>query len=178
LPAAAPPPVRFHPTNAKQSGFLLTMMFAKLPKYLALAALLGAVAPTALAPTAMSEDKTANLPALDPEKNPYNIRNGKVDFETYNGFRRYGGACARCHGPSGTGSSFAPNLTESVKRLSYAEFVNVVVNGRKPEGASQNSVMPAFGTNPNVIKHIDDIWGYLNARADGAIGPGRPERIR
>jgi methanol metabolism-related c-type cytochrome len=154
------------------------MMHAKFPKTVVLTALLAAFAPLAIASPALGEDKTSDLPALDPESNPYNIRDGKVDFDTYNGFRRYGGACARCHGPSGTGSSFAPNLTASVKRLDYAEFVNVVVNGRKPEGASENSVMPAFGTNPNVMKYIDDIWGYLNARADGAIGPGRPERIR
>jgi mono/diheme cytochrome c family protein len=154
------------------------MKHVKLPKHLALAALVCALAPLATAAPAGAQDTTSDLPALDPEQNPYNIRDGKVDFETYNGFRRYGGACARCHGQSANGSSFAPDLTESVKRLDFPEFVNVVVNGRKPEGASQNSVMPAFGTNPNVIKHIDDIWGYLKARSDGAIGPGRPQRIR
>jgi mono/diheme cytochrome c family protein len=148
-------------------------MLFKLPKYVVLSALLCATASVASA-----DSNTADLPALDPQNNPYNIRDGKVDFETYNGYRRYGGACARCHGPSGTGSSFAPALMDSVEKLDYAEFVNVVVNGQNVESDSRNRVMPAFGTNPNVIQHIDDIWGYLQGRADGAIGPGRPERIR
>lgn len=34
--------------------------------------------------------------------------------------------------------------------------------------------MPAFGTNKNVMCYLDDIYVYLRARADGALGPGRP----
>jgi hypothetical protein len=34
--------------------------------------------------------------------------------------------------------------------------------------------MPAFGTNPNVMCYLDDIYAYLRARSDGVIGRGRP----
>ena len=36
--------------------------------------------------------------------------------------------------------------------------------------------MPAFGEAMDVMENIDDIYSYLKARADGAIGRGRPER--
>jgi hypothetical protein len=36
-------------------------------------------------------------------------------------------------------------------------------------------VMSALGTNPNVMCYLDDIYAYLKARSDGAIGRGRPE---
>jgi hypothetical protein len=32
--------------------------------------------------------------------------------------------------------------------------------------------MPAFGTNPNVMCYLDDIYAYLRARSDGVIGAG------
>jgi hypothetical protein len=37
--------------------------------------------------------------------------------------------------------------------------------------------MPAFGTTEDVVNHIDDIYAYLKARSDGAIGRGRPQRM-
>jgi hypothetical protein len=36
--------------------------------------------------------------------------------------------------------------------------------------------MPAFGTNANVMCYLDDIFVYLRARADDAVGRGRPEK--
>jgi hypothetical protein len=36
--------------------------------------------------------------------------------------------------------------------------------------------MPAFGTNPNVMCYIDDIYAYLKARSDGKLGRGRPAK--
>ena len=36
--------------------------------------------------------------------------------------------------------------------------------------------MPAFGTNPNVMCYIDDIWTYLRARGSDAIPRGRPAK--
>ena len=111
------------------------------------------------------------------EDKPYTITDGKVDFGTYNGYRRYEAYCLRCHGPDGAGSSYAPALADSLKTLSYEEFLDVVVNGRKNVSASQQSVMPAFGEAMDVMENIDDIYSYLKARADGAIGRGRPERM-
>ena len=40
---------------------------------------------------------------------------GTVDWYTYSGFRRYNSECLRCHGPDGSGSSYAPALTESLE---------------------------------------------------------------
>ncbi len=107
----------------------------------------------------------------------YSIKNGEVDIHVYNGFRRYGESCLRCHGPDGAGSSYAPNLTESLKHLSYDAVVEVIVNGRKNVSASSNNVMPAFGTTEDVVNYLDDIYGYLKARSDGVLGRGRPKRI-
>ena len=107
----------------------------------------------------------------------YTIKNGEVDIHVYNGFRRYGESCLRCHGPDGAGSSYAPNLTESLKHLSYDAVVDVIVNGRKNVSASSNNVMPAFGTTEDVVNYLDDIYGYLKARSDGELGRGRPKRI-
>ena len=56
---------------------------------------------------------------------------GKVDWYTYSGFRRYHSECHVCHGPDGEGSSYAPALANSLKTLNYAEFYGTVVSGRK-----------------------------------------------
>ena len=110
------------------------------------------------------------------EEKPYTIVDGKVDKGTYNGYRRYGDACLRCHGPDGAGGSYAPDLTESLKRLSYEQFTDVVINGRQNLSAGQEKVMPAFGNVEDVALYIDDIYAYLKARADGVLGRGRPQR--
>lgn len=115
-------------------------------------------------------------PAQAQEEKPYNIVDGKVDKGTYNGYRRYGDACHRCHGPDGAGGSYAPSLVESLKNLSYDQFTEVVINGRQNVAAGKESVMPAFGEVQDVAMYIDDIYAYLKARSDGVLGRGRPER--
>jgi methanol metabolism-related c-type cytochrome len=107
----------------------------------------------------------------------YNIKeDGTTDWFTYGGFRLYHAECHVCHGPEAMGSSFAPALMESLKTMTYEQFLEVVSSGRKREGASGNSVMPAFGANTNVICFVDDLYVYLKARADGALKPGRPAK--
>lgn len=115
---------------------------------------------------------------LDANGDPtFNITaDGTVDWYTFSGFRRYHSDCHVCHGPAGQGSTYAPPLTDSMKTMNYVEFLEVVTNGRKKVGASQNSVMPAFGTNKNVMCYIDDIYVYLRARTSGAGGTGRPPK--
>ncbi|AXS42483.1 c-type cytochrome, methanol metabolism-related [Breoghania sp. L-A4] len=114
---------------------------------------------------------------VDWEKRPYIVRDGKVDYGTYNGFRRYHSACHVCHGPDGLGSSYAPALRDSLKTMSYSEFLDVVVNGRQVVNTAQDSVMPAFAESADVMEYIDHIYAYLKARADGVIGRNRPPRI-
>jgi methanol metabolism-related c-type cytochrome len=101
---------------------------------------------------------------------------GTVDWYTYVGFNRYSSECLRCHGPDGMGSTYAPALIDSMKRLSYTDFYAVVAGGKKDVSASQELVMPANGENKNVMCFIDAIYTYLRARADAAIGRGRPEK--
>jgi methanol metabolism-related c-type cytochrome len=108
---------------------------------------------------------------------PYTVTDGKVDKGTYNGYRRYTESCLRCHGPDGAGSSYAPDLLESLKSLDEEQVKEIVVNGRQNVTSSQNNVMPPFGTVDDVMLYIDDIYGYLKARSDGALGRGRPARI-
>ena len=127
----------------------------------------------------------ATMPSLwanaagDPK--PYTIKNGVVDPHTFTGYLRYQGTCYLCHGQDGSGGSFAPSLADALKTLSHDEFVSIVVNGGVVNGraigysTTNVFVMPAFGTNANVMCFLDDIYAYLKGRSDGVIGRGRPE---
>ena len=119
----------------------------------------------------------AAMAADEKAEKPYKIENGKVDFNTYNGWRRYTESCLRCHGPDGSGSSYAPDLTQSLKSMTEDQFKEVVVNGRQNVTTASDNVMPAFGTAEDVMLYLDDIYSYLKARSDGAIGRGRPEHL-
>lgn len=119
---------------------------------------------------------TAGTAVSAQEDKPYTVNDGMVDWYTFNGFRRYHAECHVCHGPDGLGSSFAPALAESLKTMSYEDFLEVVVNGRQVAGATGQKVMPAFAENLNVMCFVDDLYAYLKARADGAIGRGRPDK--
>lgn len=143
----------------------------------------------ALAPQAFAQAPAAAAPApaagpdemgkyTDKDGNPtFNVKpDGNVDWFTFSGFKRYHSECHVCHGPEGKGSSYAPALVESVQRLSYDDFNAVIIQGRKKVGASENSVMPSFGTNVNVACFIDDLWVYLRAASLQAIPPGRPNK--
>jgi methanol metabolism-related c-type cytochrome len=115
---------------------------------------------------------------FDKDEDPtYKIQaDGTVDWYTYSGYRRYHSECHVCHGPDGEGSSYAPALKNSLKRLSYHDFIGIVAGGRKNVSTAQENVMPAFGTNPNVMCYVDDIYVYLRARANEAFGRMRPEK--
>ncbi|MCZ4088929.1 c-type cytochrome, methanol metabolism-related [Sinorhizobium psoraleae] len=105
----------------------------------------------------------------------FNIaKDGTVDWMTYSGFRRYHSECHVCHGPEGEGSSYAPALKKSAITMDYYDFVEVVTNGRKKVNVAENSVMPAFGQNANVMCYLDDIYTYLKARGADALPRGRP----
>ena len=101
---------------------------------------------------------------------------GTVDWYTFSGYLRYSSNCIVCHGPDGLGSSYAPNLTNSLKTIDYGTFITTLALGRKNVSASTDFVMPAFGENKNVSCYIDDLYIYLRARTDGAVGRGRPQQ--
>ena len=65
---------------------------------------------------------------------------------------------------------------DSAMRMDYYDFIGIVASGRQEVGAAQNQVMPAFGTNPNVMCYLDDIWTYLRARGSDAVPRGRPAK--
>jgi len=103
-------------------------------------------------------------------------KDGTVDYATFNGFRRFNSTCNVCHGPDGSGSSFAPALADSLKTMDYATFAGTVVNGRKDFLNGKDNVMPSFADNKNVTCYLNDIYVYLRARSTGAQGRGRPAK--
>ena len=144
---------------------------------IALWAIAGAAA-FAVEPGDPAAVKSVDGKYFDKDENPtYKIQaDGTVDWYTYSGYRRYHSECHVCHGPDGEGSSYAPALKNSLKRLSHNDFLGIVAGGRKNVSTAQENVMPAFGTNPNVMCYIDDIYIYLRARANEAYGRVRPEK--
>jgi methanol metabolism-related c-type cytochrome len=115
---------------------------------------------------------------FDKEGNPtFNVGSGgTVDWYTYSGYRRYHSECHVCHGPDGEGSTYAPALKDTLKTMAYGDFLAVVASGRKNVSGSQESVMPALGDNPNVACYMDDLFVYLRARANDAVGRVRPAK--
>lgn len=97
----------------------------------------------------------------------------QVDWYTYSGWRRYHAECHVCHGPNGEGSTFAPALSDSLQRMDYAKFLQVVSSGQQNVWGRNNSIMPALGDNKNVMCFIDDIYVYLRARSAGVMPAGK-----
>lgn len=111
------------------------------------------------------------------------------------GWRVYQQRCADCHGPSAGGGDRAPDLTEKLRDIGPHRFVDLVLRrydwGLPPGSASapretliddivarrQGGLrMPEWQGEPVVSAHVMDLWAYLSARAQGALGPGRPPR--
>ena len=125
-------------------------------------------------PKAVKQDDKGKY--LDAKGDPtFSVKSdGTVDWYTYSGFRRYHSECHVCHGPDAEGSTYAPALKDSAKRMNYAEFYGIVVGGKQDLGGGENKVMPALGDNKNVMCYIDDIYVYLRARSGDSIERGRP----
>lgn len=108
------------------------------------------------------------------EEQPYIVTNGtELDAESYNGFKLYRNWCARCHGTYGQGM-VGPNLADSLKVISKDEFNNTVENGKTGSIGS----MPAWKANPQVMEGLDQLYAYLKARSDGAIGEVKPKKAK
>ena len=106
----------------------------------------------------------------------FKIEDGVVDFATFNGYRRYHAECHVCHGPDGEGSTYAPALKDSVLKMDYYAFQEIVASGKKEVNSAANQVMPAFATNKNVWCYIDDIYVYLLVRGTDSVARGRPAK--
>jgi len=108
----------------------------------------------------------------------YTVRDGLyVDRGTYKGFIYYGDQCERCHGPEGSGGTFAPDLTESARKLSQAQFEQIILDGRRNMTTSVHNIMPSFRPNPDVMENLHHIYAYIKARSDGALERGHPEHL-
>lgn len=136
------------------------------------------VSAPAFAATETAPPKKVDGKYVDADGNPtYRISpDGTVDWYTFSGYRRFNSTCEVCHGFDGAGSSFGPDLTQSLKTLSYSDFLGIVSSGKQDVNAAQQLVMPAFGTNKNAICYIDDLYVYLRARAVGGLPTGRPAK--
>jgi len=140
---------------------------------------LAAIAADDVRPTAPGSAREAKetdgMWALPDGTPTYHVgKDGTVDWYTASGFLRYGANCAQCHGPDGLGSSYAPDLTASLKDMDFQTFVTTVSGGKETKEGDTDFVMPALATNKNVMCYINDIYVYLRARSDGAVGRGRP----
>ncbi len=115
---------------------------------------------------------TGSIATVSADNKTYRVLDGKADARTYNGFRRYHAGCSHCHGPDGIGSTFAPSLIDPLPDVDT--FRRVTLEG----SVNGTAVMKGFAGDPNFEPYVDDIYAYLQARADGVLGRGRPERLR
>lgn len=119
---------------------------------------------------------------------------------TYLGWRHFHENCARCHGEDATGTDKAPNLLVRIKGMSEGRFASTVLqryqwvvpsSEASREGAAREalledvlrrrkgeSTMPAWEGEPSVKAHILDVYAYLNGRANGTVGTGRPPQAK
>ena len=111
--------------------------------------------------------------AASAQDKPYTVQDGyKVDAETMKGFRTWrAAACDRCHGANQEGM-VGPSLLASLKTLTKEEFVTTVRDGRLQKG------MQSFGTSPQVMDNMDQLYAYLKGRSDGAITRAKVEEIK
>lgn len=97
----------------------------------------------------------------------------RADLATYIGWRVFQAQCATCHAADARGSSFAPDLTERMRRMGQRDFVAALDRGYLGE----NSSMPPRGRDPNVAPYYDELWAYLAARRNGDLPAGPVERL-
>ena len=137
---------------------------------------------------------------LDAPPGIYRIVDGKVDSGTYAGWFVYHLSCHMCHGQDASGTGAAPDLRQSLKTMSRDQFANKLLARYRifvPPSAAQSDeamresiidevlrqergergriAMPEWRDDPGISPHVLDLYAYLKARSDGAIGVGRPQ---
>jgi cytochrome c len=91
-----------------------------------------------------------------------------VTEEIFSGFEKYDSYCFRCHGFDAVGGEYAPDLRKSLDNgMSKREFFMVSMEGREGRG------MPGWAGFFNADE-LEQVYEYVEARALGMIGPGRP----
>lgn len=147
--------------------------------------------------TVLANDKTPQ----EKKSEYYQVIGNKVDPATFVGWNVYHNTCVRCHGVGGVGTESAPDLTVSADRLSPAQFRIKVLHKTivkftsddwrsmeqamfeeiaKQEKRDKGEIdtMPRWEYNPSVNENVHNIYRYLKARADDAIGPDKPGIIK
>jgi mono/diheme cytochrome c family protein len=127
----------------------------------------------------------------------YRIVDGKVDWGTYAGWLTYHLSCHMCHGQDATGTDVAPDLRQSLKRLTPQAFADKVLARYRlfgtpaaPDKSLRDSIidevlhqrrgerglleMPVWLDDPGMKPHVLDLYAYLKARSDGVLGTGTP----
>lgn len=125
-----------------------------------------------------------------------------TDMFVYAGWKVFHQSCYGCHGTDAVGSDIAPSLVERVGGMTEEQFATKVLTryrivvGASEAGADDRTalrealmrevrkhergeagelVMPAWESkDPNIKPHILDLYDYLQARANGSLGPGEP----
>jgi mono/diheme cytochrome c family protein len=140
----------------------------------------------------------------DPLPGEFIVIDGRVDAGTYAGWKLFHTSCHGCHGVGGVGTDIAPNLVAKIgnytprgfaaKVLTSYRIVPMSPDSGPPESAAERDallelvmkrerqargqpLMPAWDTDAEVPAHVLDLYAYLNARAEGGLGPGRPKRL-
>ena len=70
----------------------------------------------------------------------------------------------------------APTLKGETIEFDCRDFIHAVANERDKATDCENSVMPAFGENPNVLRYLDDIHMQQWAHGSEAVPRGRLAR--
>lgn len=131
----------------------------------------------------------------------YQAKDGNVDSATFIGWSTYHSVCVSCHGVGAVGTETAPDLTEITNRLSPEQFRMKVMHRtivrfttddwlnmeesmfqeivkQEKRDLGELETMPRWKHNPNVSKNVSNIYRYLKARADNAIGPDKPGLLK
>ena len=146
----------------------------------------------------------AAQPRVDPMPGEFVIIDGRVDRGTYLGWRLYHSSCHGCHGVGGVGSGRAPNLVQRIGNYTPRGFATKVLTSYRIVPMSPDSgppeleaerealleqvmkrerqergqpLMPAWDSDAGVPAHVLDLYAYLNARAEGGLGPGKPKLL-
>ncbi len=109
-----------------------------------------------------------NDDAVATDGKPYQIIDGNIDKNTFEGWRTYnGGGCGQCHGRGGSGKSEGMNLAESpvLKNNDKEKFKDYVTNG------VPNTRMKPNRNDKRLVDNLDNLFSYLKARSDGVLGP-------
>ena len=113
----------------------------------------------------------------------YTVDGNKVDEKTMMGFKIYKRAgsvgCIACHGPTAEGGGSFPNLLESIKKVSKADFIKKVKEGGTAMPPQLDGVMKVVKKSKmSEEEAFDALYGYLKGRSDGAIPSGNLKKIK